>query len=177
MKKVIFLPIIALLIFAVCLYGVFPMFARAKSLKNSLNIQTADLTQKKAYFANLQSLSQEIEKNEALLQTIATALPAEIFVPSLMSFFQTACSENGVILEGFSYEEPTAQQEGGLVKQAFFNLNVKGGLLAFFSFLETLEKSARVLDVGSISFQVGDAALGGAEQSLTFNIRLKTYSY
>lgn len=183
MKKIIFLPIMALLIFTICLYGVFPMLFEVKVLKSALALEVSDLAQKKAYFTNLQAISQEVEQNQDFLQTIAIALPEELSVPSLMSFFQTACSENGVILDGFSYEEQAAQQEERAqeaVKQAYFNFNIKGGIASFFSFLKTLENSSRILDVGSISFQVkdeGERTKEAASSGLNFNIRVKTHSY
>ncbi len=196
MKKLIFLPILIFLVFAVVLYGLIPPFFRVRSLGGVVNKQTLALEQMKSYFTNLQAISEQLSQSQEILTNIERALPEEVSVPSLMNFFQITAAESGLLLRNFGYEE-SADQSGQVsqaaadqgvqvsqaaagqpavalnskIKSVVFQLTVDGNLSSFLSFIKNLEVSSRLLEVNSISFQAGD------EKGTQFNIAVKAYSY
>ncbi|GEM_PF-5455978 len=184
MRKTIFLPILAFLIFVEVLYGLVPSILKLQSLNRTSQKQTAVLEQTKGYFKNLQAIAEQLDQDQTILSNIEWALPEEVSMPSLMNFFQLTAAENGLILQNFSYEEAATQagsksQEpaSGLnhinpnIKSAAFNLTVQGDLTSFLSFLKGLEISSRLLEVDSMNFQVS------GKETPQFGIRVKAYSY
>lgn len=199
MRKIIFLPILIFLIFAVVLYGLIPSFSKTAALSGDLKKQTANLQQIKNYFVNLREIASQIEQNQEIFINIEKALPSEFSAPSLMNFFQTTAAESGLLLSNFNYGEAVNEQEsnniqttilGPKVKPTVFKLTMKGRLTSFLSFIKSLETSSRLLEVNSISFQTDKTETDKTNNSqvendneqagggiIQFDVSIKVYSY
>ncbi|MDD5750150.1 MAG: type 4a pilus biogenesis protein PilO [Candidatus Pacebacteria bacterium] len=188
MKKTFFLPILSFLIFAFVLYGLVPPLSELRLLKENNKKQTMALEQAKDYFVRLAAISDELEQNQEILTNIERALPEEVSVPSLMNFFQITAAESGLLLHNFGYDDAAGQgniagqaqtpampmETDSEVKSVVFDLSLEGNLASFLAFMKNLEVSSRLLEVGSMSFQVGGDAGDAKEQ---FNVAVKAYSY
>ncbi len=194
MKKAIFLPIFSFLIFTAILYGLVPPLSKVQVLAGELEKQIIALQETKDFFANLQTVAEQLDQNPGILANVAEALPTEFFLPSLMGFFQTTSAESGLSLRDFSYSEidsgittennaSTSTANSNFVKITSFNLSLNGSIASFQSFLKNIEMSSRLLDVEQINFQAPSEAKVSAGKSdnensgSDFVISVKTYSY
>lgn len=179
MKKEFILTFLLFLSFLFFVYFLFPRYGQFKELKVELGKKELLLEQKRVYFSNLEK-NLKLAKNyqEALIK-IESALPSEISVADLLSFFQKKSSENGLILENFTQAEPSLKEKGGgekkrgssQIKETYFTLKLRGYWLGFENFLKNLENSSRIFETEKISLKEKKGGL------LDIVIIVKVYSY
>ncbi len=158
---------------------VFPKYQNLNLLQSKIKEKEAELQSEKEYFSNLDDISEELKKYEESLSKINSALAAEPGLPALFNFLQTAASQNGLILKKIVPTLPSPLKEE-LVKEGWspeiretgINLTVVGSYPSFKNFLSTLEKTARMIELESISFSTLEEA-----GPVDFNLRIKVYSY
>jgi Tfp pilus assembly protein PilO len=158
---------------------VFPKYQNLNLLQLKVKEKEAEFQSGKEYFSNLDDISEKLKKYEENLSKINSALAAEPGLPALFNFLQTATSQNGLVLRKIAPTLPTPLKEE-LVKEGWspairetgINLTVTGYYPSFKNFLSTLEKTARMIEIESISFSTGEEV-----GPIDFNLRIKVYSY
>jgi Tfp pilus assembly protein PilO len=160
-------------ILAVAALGFFVLWPKYQELKVvELNIdnQEIELKTKKEYLQMLEELKLELEKNAAELAKVDSALPTDPSVPSLFNYLQVAASQAGLILTEISpFSVADSSALAGL-KEIGFNVKISGTYPSVKSFISTLERSARMIEVESISLSSSE------EGSFNFDLGLKTFS-
>jgi Tfp pilus assembly protein PilO len=158
---------------------VFPKYQNLNLLQLKVKEKEAEFKSGKEYFSNLDDISEKLKEYEENLSKINSALAAEPGLPALFNFLQTAASQNGLVLRKIASTLPSPLKEE-LVKEGWspeiretgINLIVTGSYPSFKNFLSTLEKTARMAEVESISFSASEEA-----GPVDFNLRIKIYSY
>lgn len=185
MSRLILIIACFLLIFLIGLFLIWPKYQRFNTLKLEIENKKTELRYIEEYFTKLDQLSQELEQYEEQLSKIDFALPLDSSstLTSFINFVQTASFQNGLIFEklgSFSImlPKPPAQTAGSpqaqppsKIREISLDFKVSGSYFALKDFLNTLEKSAKIIEVEDISFSFEE------EGAPTFSLKIKTYSY
>jgi len=169
------------IIIAICLLfslflGVLLLRPEYQKLQNQNSIiyqKEQNLLGLKKYFSENALLKEELNKYQDEILKINQALPSEFFLPSLLHYLQKTASENGLILRSFSQPAFTIFKGKEDIKEIHLNLFLAGSYSTLKTFLTTLEKNARLIEIESISL----SSSLEEEKPFGFNVGIKVYSY
>jgi len=167
--------IIVISLFLVLILGVglvSPKYQDLKQLSKKIGEKQAELQSKKEYFSNLKETSEELKNYEVQLSKIDSALPPDPGLPALFDFIQKASSQSGLVLKEISPSSTKLSQNFEGLQETESSLSVSGSYSSFKNFLLVLEKTARLIEIESISFSSSEK-----ETPINFNLRIKVYSY
>lgn len=191
MEKKLLITIVLLgLSFIIGLVFCFPKFQEMRSFQEQLKAKEIELEQKKAYFEEVNILSEKLKQYPDEIAVIDFALPDDFSLPFLFDFFEKIVSKNGLFLKNISQSSDIqsgqrasrspAQPEllekssaGKSLKASKTNLSLSGSYSAFKNFLYALERNARFIEVEKVSFSFSQ----DKTSALNFNILVKTNSY
>lgn len=181
----LFIILISLVVILVI--GVFLIWPKYQELK----VAQLKLVQKQVELENLGQYNLQLEEHFRKLQQyekelayIDFALPSDFDFPSLFHFLQKTCSQNGLVLKniGPSFVPPADASEEEVsngqapqkktIRGLATTLELSGSYKAFLNFLSALEKSARLIEVESISFSSPEG-----EDIFSFQLLVKAHSY
>lgn len=169
-KKLIITFAIFFITFLLITLLIFPKYQDFQLLKMKVKSRELENKNLSEYYSQIEKISEELKQYQEALSKIDTALPREFFFPSLLSYLQKISSQSGLYLTDFG------GVSSNLTKKNFhahsFNITLVGSYYSLKSFLPILEKSARMIDVESISF-----GLSKEQNFFNFNLKLKAYSY
>lgn len=187
-------PISAVVILIIAFLCIF-LFALPKYKQSvAMQIKEGDLQAeyngKELYYAKLAELLKEVTDRQEALGKINSALPKEVSLAPLVSFFQKKAAENGLNLKSIVFSPASlagpamsaAKSSSREVRPVGFSLNVSGGYLGLKNFLAALESSSRIFQVESIYFTSSLAQQSSVKSrnQLTvydFRLEVKTYTY
>lgn len=152
-------PLIAIIIFALALsagiFFVWPKYQSLTALRAEVEQKRIELNSKNDYYSKIKDTSAELEKYQAQLAKISSALPDIASLPSLFNFLQKSSADAGLLLEdiGLGSTQLSGAKDGeGGIREININLELSGSYPALKSFLSAIEKSARLFAVKNISF-------------------------
>jgi len=149
-----------------------PRFQDLRAIQEELAKVSSELQYQEQYFSQLADIQEKFKDYQEQLSKIDSALPNDPSLASLFNFLQKASSQSGLILKGISPFAASYPEGNPSLRRTQFSLEVSGSYSSFKEFLSIIEKSARLIEVGSVSFftpKEGDI--------FTFNLRIKVYSY
>lgn len=163
-----------------------PNFQKFNILQKNIKVAEVELEGKQNYILSLDDLKVKLDENKEGLAKIETALPNDPTVSSLSlsDYFQKISSLSGLIFSETNPFSVAEKEESSKLRAITFNLKVSGSYPSFREFLSILEKSARLIEVETISFE--GATVGSSEEAEaspetiklpTFNLTLKVFSY
>ena len=148
-----------------------PSYQEWSVVSQKIKTKEVELRSQQDYYDSLQKASNILKDNAASLAKIDTGLPQKPDTPALFEYFQKTCSQNGLILEAISAPNVgDAEKFNG--KKIGFSLSLSGTYPSFKNLLAAFQKSARPIEIESISFRA--PAKGDI---FNFNISVETYSY
>lgn len=170
-----------IVIIIVCLLGflifsnlmLLPRYQNLEILNAQIGEKESELASKEEYFAQIQSLSQQLEQYSEEFSKIEFSLPDKPELAAFFQFLQRACSENGLILrniKGFETKKPAKDEK---INEIIIGFEVSGSFESLMNFLKTLEKSARIIDVLYLSFSMPKEG----ESTFVFDIKVKIHSW
>ncbi|NQU82667.1 MAG: type 4a pilus biogenesis protein PilO [Parcubacteria group bacterium] len=191
MKKAIFIPILFFIIFLVALYFVVPGYSTVIRLQKQVMDKQIEVQEKQVYSVKLKEIVANLDEYQEFLDKIEKALPYDVSLPSLLNFFQDKALASGLIMENINpmdsaeegatgvpeSTEGTEENVNKKIKETVFRLSLSGSFSSFESFLELLEKSSRLVEVDSISFESGKTSEEDQETVFEFDLTAKVYSY
>jgi len=160
------------IVIVVAVLVLWPKFQELKTIQENVKITKAELQIKQDYVLKLDDLRVKLEENQDEIAKIKTTLPNSPSIPSLLNYLQKTSSESGLILTEISPFSVSEAKDFANLKEATLSIKVSGSYSSFKSFLSSLEKSARLIEIENISF-----SSSGTEEPPTFNLNLKTFSY
>jgi len=184
MYRLIFILLCFLFIISIGFFLIWPEYQKLSTLQLEIKAGETELEYIEEYFSKLQQLSQELQNYESQLTKLSLSLlpDSSLTVVSLINFTQRASSQNGLILkkiESFtitllkpSTTSPGVSQPQTKIKEISFGFEVSGSYSALRNFLNTLERSVKIIEVENISFSFAEK-----EEIPTFKLKIKTYSY
>lgn len=178
MKKTFFIPILIFISFLLDVYLVFPTYTQLNNLQDAISQEELVLQQGQGYLFNLRRVATDLKNYQEAFKRIDSALPKDPSLASLMSFFQTEASNNGLVLHDmgvseFLYGEPASVGEQLVINEVPFSLSLSGSVPSFENFLKSIEKSSRLIEVENIALDGEETE----EQLPTLNLGIKVYSY
>lgn len=189
-KKLIITIIILCLSFVIGLVFCFPKFQQTRAAQQQLTLKEAELEKKKAYFEEIDILSEKLKQYPEELAIVDFALPDDFSLPFLFDFFEKIISKNGLSLtnisqssvsgstsrsSGSSAENEILENEelGNELEESRTILSLTGSYSSFQNFLYYVEKSARLIEVETVSFSLPQEG----SSTVKFNLKVKTSSY
>jgi len=167
---------VALLLFLSLVLGlglILPHYQDLKENSKKVEIAASELKIYKDYYQDLAQVSEKLEKYEAQLAKINSSFPSNPSLPSLLNFLEKTSSQTGLMLKGISPAAPAPSTKIEGLRETSLGLIVSGSYYSFKNFLSILEKSARFIQIESISFSAEEKP----ETPINFNLRIKVYSY
>ena len=166
---------IAIFLLTALILGIFlvwPKYQDLQNLNSQIRQKQSELKSQGEYFLKLEEISQRLEDQKEILAKIDSALPGRPSLPALFDFLQKTSSQSGLVLKEIGFgSQPILGQE--MIKEIQIPLVLSGSYPAFKDFLKKIEKSARILEVNSVSF----SSLSAKEKLFDFSLKIKTYSY
>ena len=156
-----------------------PKYRSLKLLQSNVKEKETELQTERKYFLEVDEAKEKLKEFEEELSKINSAIPLDPGLSSLGNFLQLAASQNGLVFKkilpspsGSLKEEFIKKGFSPEIKETGVNLTVSGEYSAFKNFLSSLEKTARMTEIESITFS-------GSEKGapIDFNLKIKVYSY
>ena len=161
-----------------------PNFQEFNIIQKSIEAAEIELEGKQNYILKLDELKVKLDENQESLAKVETALPDDPTVSSLSlsDYLQKVASQSGLILSEAKPFSVAEEKDSAGLRAISFDLKVSGSYPSFKEFLLTLEKSARLIEVKTVSFET--STVGSSDESMTetvklptFNLSLKVFSY
>lgn len=187
---------IALFVFIILvlmLFLVVPEYKTFKKLQIDLGEKKAQYNAQLEYYTEINKKYYELKSRGDDLKKVDNALPEEPNLGKLVYFFQKTAADSGMLVKNLflsgvsadlSQEQKQADRE---VNDLVFSIDLLGTYPSLGNFLAFLEKSDRIFETTTISFDAGSAdgflenPLAGnqiqIQQIYSFNLQIKTHSY
>jgi len=189
--KPIFIAIILFIVLLSAFFFVVPQYKNLKSLQIDLGQKNAEYIAKFDYYAQIKKNYDDIQKRKADIQKIDDALPKNPNFGQLIYYFQKKAGESGLVLKTISLSQSSS---AGGINNLTFSLGISGDYVSLENFMISLEKSARLFEISSISFgssgapsaqqvaKAGSTAVPAIAQFqntgvFSFSFQVRTYSY
>ncbi|MDI6883139.1 MAG: type 4a pilus biogenesis protein PilO [Patescibacteria group bacterium] len=180
MSRVFLIPILLFLALIFVVFLLLPKYENFNDLKERVEKTEVQYQKTEKYFLGLKESLENLRNYRTSLEKIETALPESPELPPLLDFLQKKSSESGLLLEniiptkieGKTEEEKKTEEILTKVEENYYNLKLAGVYPSFKSFLKTLEKSSRLIEVENISLSVKEK-----EEISEINLLIKTYTY
>lgn len=180
-KYILYIGILLIISLLLVFFLVFPKYQDWGVLKNEVAIKQAELESQEKYFGELQRISEEIKQYQDNLSKIDTILPPGSELADFYDFLQKVASQSGLAL-GKIGAGTAAAVEGQNIKETKISIGVTGNYSALKNFIQSLENSARLIEVESITFSSVSPGMQSQEQKqekdvFSFSLTIKTRSY
>jgi len=133
-----------------------------------------NLAQRKQLAANLERLIGQYNERTSDLVSFSKAIPVGQNIPELLINLEALASENGLIFSGVNFKPKDLKTPN--VKTLIMEIKIKGSYPALQNYLKAMEKSLRLFDVTSISFNgIAPGQVNVNLNNLEFNLSVNTY--
>lgn len=153
LKKYLVIFVNCFIAVIVAIAFVLPQSETLRVLKQDLLQKQIDLKERQDYFEKIKSFSRELSKRSVEMEKINSSLPLEdYFLPDIFDFLQKTASQNGIVIQDM---KPGASQlvlENPQVRKKGITMTASGSYSSFKNFISALEKSARLIQIDSLSF-------------------------
>jgi len=166
--------IIAVNLAITAILGIFilmPKYQDYKNLERQVNETNTQLRDKENYYSDIENNSQELANYRDALMKVNSALPDDPFLPSLFRFLGNQASQSGLVMKEVRAGQVQSNPEGSNVIVVPVSISLSGTYPSFKSFLESVEKSSRLIEVENISIKPGQ------QKNLDFTLSIKTQYY
>ena len=172
MKKPIFTIIIFLIVITISIGLILPSFQKSRDLSVAGQQKEKELKDFEDYLSHLQKISLQLKEFAPQLSKIDQALSQDFYLPNLLEFCQKESARSGLNLDQITISQSSPPKEEERFKERATNLKISGPYPNFKNFLISLEKSARIIEVGNISFSTKSL-----KETPIFDLIIKVYSY
>jgi len=179
MKKSFAIPILFFIALLIVVYIILPEFYNFRNFKKELEIKNQEIESIENYHRKIITAFDKLKEYKNSLEKISSALPDSYFSPSLFNYLQKTSAENGMFLKGVSLTKaPIKKTEVSSgeriskqdIKEEYVTINLVGSYDSFKTFLKSIEKSSRMIEVENILIKID-------KETLNFNLLLKVSSY
>jgi len=173
--KYLILPLILFIAAAAIIFWVLlPLWHSTQAALELKKGNENNLAQRKQLAANLERLIGQYNERASDLTSFSKAIPVGQNIPELLINLEALASENGLIFSGVNFKPEDLKAPG--IKTLIMEIKVKGSYPAFQNYLKGMEKSLRLFDVTSISFNgIAPGQVNVNLNNLEFNLSVNTY--
>ena len=189
-------PVTAIIILIVDLILIFlfviPKYQETREMQINFEKKQIDYNNQSKYHAELLDILKNIEERKEVIEKIDIALPSNFSISSIVNFLQEKAKENQLSIKSMVFSKISSQTDEQLlkenslkkVKSVNITINLSGSYQGLKNLLASLDKSARLFEVDSISFSspeifVNSNGSTSSNQLRTYDFRLevKTNTY
>lgn len=178
-------PISSIITFVIILMMVFlfliPTYQKMNDLQNSLVQKQAEYDGKFVYYTKIASILKEIDSRKDAMEKIDSALPSDSYFSPLVYFFHKEAVLTGLTATSVRLSQITPPNKKTKIRNIVFNLQLSGTYENFKKFLASLDTSARLFEVNSVSFSTPTTPLQGrlpqASRTYNFDVEIQTHAY
>ena len=169
--------VIALTLFIILLlvfFLVLPEYRTFTALQTRLAEKTAEYNAEHDYYSAIDKTYFDLQKYQDPIKEIDNALPKDPALGQLIYFLQDTIKNNGLVPKNLFLSKSSPNNIGANssnVKDIIFSADLLGDYQSLQRFMISLEKSSRIFEITSISF---DSASG---PPYSFSLQIKTHSY
>ena len=173
--KYLILPLILFIAAAAIIFWVLlPLWHSTQAALELKKGNENNLAQRKQLAANLERLIGQYNERASDLASFSKAIPVGQNIPELLISLEALASENGLIFSGVDFKPKDLKTSN--IKTLIMEIKVKGSYPAFQNYLKGMEKSLRLFDVTSISFNgIAPGQTNINLNNLEFNLLVNTY--
>lgn len=147
-----------------------PAYNGLSARRTALDERNRLIAERTDILAKINELKQESAKRAGDIRQFSYVVPAGKAPADLVAMIQTLASQNGLQLTSLAMGAGNNDEKAPYLAQSI-DLGLAGGYAAFRSFIESLEKNVRIIDIESI-----DAA-PTTENSPVIGFRIKARAY
>lgn len=157
---------------------VLPAYGKLRSLQYVSLQKQSEYDSKSAYYEKISLILKEIESKKDALEKMNSALPTNSYLSSLVYFFQKEGGQSGLTIKSLVLSKISTPAKKNDVRDVTFTMHVLGNYESFKSFLSSLDTSARIFEVNSISFtSPGSLQSRNKNQIYDITIEVVTHTY
>lgn len=179
-----------IIIFLVLLYAplvFWPEYQSFKALDQEVNFIKNEIAKKEEYLQQLRGLKEEIEQHSQELKKVSAALPDNAELGPLLYSIRKKASESGLFLkkttifteeQGIKKKENIKNKKEEKTREHLLEVELEGNYAGLLSFLQSLEKSARLIQV--LKVEINKIKMKEETSSSNFiqiKIKIKTNSW
>lgn len=149
---------------------VMPGYDLMQQNKTVLNERKGILEERAKMIQSIANLVSEYQKREADVSRLSSIVPTKKSAAEIVSAVQDISTRTGLQLIGLGLADQKGEESDPYHK-VNIDMSLAGSYLSLLSFLETLEKNLRIIDV--VSIDATEAAAGNA--NLGFRVKANAY--
>lgn len=173
-KYLIFPVILFIVVIAIIFWILLPLWNDAQIAIGLRNDNANNLAQRQKLSANLERLIGQYNERSADLALFGKAIPTGQNTSELLVGLEALASESGLVFTSVNFKPKDLKNPS--IKTLGMEIRLKGSYAAFQNYLKNMEKSLRLFDVSSISFNgVAPGQTGVNPNNLDFNLSVNTY--
>ncbi|MBZ1356696.1 MAG: type 4a pilus biogenesis protein PilO [Candidatus Nealsonbacteria bacterium] len=154
------------------LFVIIPLYQKYLLEGSKLSAEEEKLEIEDRSLEVLRAAEIDLREYQEELGKVRKALPDNPSVASVVSFIEERVRAHGLIFSEIQPFTVSSYPDRGQLKETIISLKIEGATYPQMKrFLESLEKSIKIIVVESISFELGE------EERFSFDLTLKTYSY
>lgn len=169
-------------IVAVMFFLTVPEYDTYKELQTQLSEKTAELNAQIDYYAAIKKTHNDLIAYQEEIKKIDDALPQDPAINKIIYYLQDEIKNNGLLMKNLFLSKTSVAS--GNIKEIIFSTNLVGDYASLERFIKSLEKSARIFEVTSITFSTSSISSGvkkanpvSSSESQGFSLQIKTHSY
>ncbi len=179
-KKVITTIMLLMITLVLTFLFVVPKYQEIQDLEVLLAEKQMQYDVQSDYYNKVLGMVRSIESRQDAIKKVNEALPSEFSVAPLLYFFQKKGSESGLtvksitfsdIIQSSSNQAPANAQKKEL-KHITFAMSLSGSYQNLKKFLSSLEKSERLFEVETVSF---NSPLSSSNYDVKLEVKTHTY--
>ncbi len=165
---------------------VVPKYKDIADAKVNLNQKQSEYDNLTDHYLKLLNAVKSIDARKSDFEKIDTALPNHFSFSPLIYFLQEKAGENGLTIKSITStqffqdqgQQASSQDSQEQVKNIDFTINLSGSYQGLKKFVMSLERSARLFEVKSISFSSSDQNFSQNQpNNYDFKLELGTHAY
>ncbi len=158
-----------------------PQYNDLMALKSQVLDKQEELYNKEEYISQLRGFSDELKNHQKAVDKINYAFPEKADVPEVLVFLEQTASTNGLVIEEINVSSKAKISSALLIsskiKEKELNISFSGNIESLISFLAEVEQSARLLQIGSLSFEHIENDLAPGQEVFSFEVVFKIRSW
>ncbi len=172
MSKPIIIAVSLILALILGLILCLPKYQSWRNLLSEIKVKEIEFQTREEYYSQIREIERKLSEHKEALAKIASALPPDPSLPALFDFLYLTVARSGLVLEDITLERIDLPEEER-IKEIYVNLELSGSYSSLKDFLLALERTARLIEVRTISFDSPE----DPEEPFSFKIKVKTQSY
>jgi len=181
MSKLIIIIILIGLSVVFSYFLALPQYNNLAELRSHVLDTQEELRNREEYISRLRGLSDGLRDHQPAVDKINYAFPEKADVPEVLVFLEQTASTNGLIIEEINVsaksKSASASTVSSKIREKELTVSLLGKVESLTSFLAEVERSARLLEIDSLSFEYLEGELDAAQEIFSFEVIFNVHSW